>query len=108
MAKHNVISSRSIRSFKETKAKGKLLYEKYGRPPSIDARSVEAVIDWMDQNPVYDRTMLQAVIWQEYEATFMRKHSLYVNYDRRKTKFASRHTVYRWYRYFTVFNCILL
>ncbi len=108
MARHNAISSRSIRRFKEKRAKGKLIYVKDGRPRSIDAISEEAIIDWMDQNPGYNRTMLQAVIWQECEATFMRKHPLYINTDKRKKKFASRHTVYRWYKYFTEFDSILL
>ena len=107
MAQHIAMPSRSIRRFKEKRAKGKLIYAKDGRPPSIDAISEEAITDWINENPGYNRTMLQAIIWQECEATFMRKHPLYINNDRRKKKFASRHTVYRWYKHFTVFDGIL-
>jgi hypothetical protein len=104
MAKHIGIASRTIRRFKERKSKGKLIYSKDGRPPSIDKTSEEAVIDWIHENPYYDRQRLQAIIWQECRETFMRKHPLYVHSDRRKKNFASRHTIYRWYKYFNTYS----
>ena len=99
--------SRTIRRFKERRVKGHQIYSKNGRPPSIDQISEEAICDWINENPHFDRTMLQVVIKQECKETFMRKHPLYVANDRRKKTFSTRHTIYRWYRYFTVFKGIL-
>ena len=107
MAKHIGMTSRTIRRFKERRAKGHQIYSKNGRPPSIDQKSEEAITDWINENPHYNRTMLQAIIRRECKETFVRNHPLYVHNDRRKKNFASRHTVYRWCKYFTVFDGIL-
>jgi transposase len=107
IAKHFGLASRTIRRFKERKAKGMLIYPRDGRPKSIDEISEEAIIDWINENKHFDRQALQAVILQECKATFMRKHPLYIHNDRRKKNFASRHTVYRYYHYFNTYNGIL-
>jgi hypothetical protein len=108
MALHNGLASRTIRRFKEKRAKGIMIYCKDGRPRIMDEISEESVADWINENPHYDRPTLQAKILEECEATFMRRNPLYVNNDRRRKRFASRHTVYRYYHYFHTFNGILL
>jgi hypothetical protein len=107
IALHNGLASRTIRRFKERRAKGMMIYSKDRRPRIIDEVGEEAVVDWMNENRYYDRLSLQVKILEECKATFMRKNSLYVNNDTRKKRFASRHTVYRYYHYFhTAYNGI--
>ena len=45
MAKHIGIGSRTIRRFKERRAKGHQIYAKNGRPPSIDQISEDVITD---------------------------------------------------------------
>ena len=61
----------------------------------------------MYENPSYDRSMLQAVIYHEFKETFFRKFPDYVTNDKRKKNFASRHTVSKWYKHFVVYQGIL-
>jgi transposase len=97
------VSPRTVRKFKERTAKSLKLYSKDGRPPSIDSESEVAIIEWMVANKGFNRTELQKEIMQECKQTYMRKHPDYVCNDKRKKNFASRHTIYRWYKYFTFY-----
>jgi hypothetical protein len=93
VARRFPIHSGSVRKLHSKQAKGKLIYDRDGRPPKIDSESHGFIVEYMYRNPEFSAKELREVIKSETWNTFRRKHGDLLITDRRIKNCASYATI---------------